>query len=512
MGLATDALAKGALTAVQALGSVVWFGTKLAAMLLEDKVIKHEHDLADAEVALEMADRQYAGVVDGISVWERLLEALDAAAAARAELAEAWTAMARASEQVSAILEEGEQIRKLRESARTRAANNISKMRYSDMFFRQVRNETLAQYEAAFAAAKRHAFLAAKAYGYETGSALDGTDEGRALLREIIAARTLGETDGEGNPIVSAHGDGGLASALAKMEANWQNLKPQLGLNNPQPYATWFSLRHGLFRILKDQTGDEAWKRELAKHWTDDVRTHPEFARYCQPFASQFGTADKEPGLVIPFSTSIDFAYNLFGKPLAFGDAQFDSTWYATKIAAAGVWFEGYNEKAPGWGGAAAFAATPNVYLVPAGTDVMRVPGTGGETAAFEVIDQAIPVPYPLTAAELAEAGWAPGLGGEVMGADAETRLRKHPSFRAYYGARGERPGTGALDATRLTGRSVWNTRWLLVIPAGTLNADREGALKAFIHGLDANRDGKLDVLPVSDIQIGFRTYSVSGK
>ena len=61
-------------------------------------------------------------------------------------------------------------------------------------------------------------------------------------------------------------------------------------------------------------------------------------------------------------------------------------------------------------------------------------------------------------------------------------------------------------------GRSVWNTRWLLVIPAGALNADRDAALKAFICGLDADRDGVIDVLPVRDIRIGFKTYSNSGK
>jgi len=39
----------------------------------------------------------------------------------------------------------------------------------------------------------------------------------------------------------------------------------------------------------------------------------------------------------------------------------------------------------------------------------------------------------------------------------------------------------------------------------------REEALAAFIRGYDANRDGKLDVLPVRDILLGLRTYSRSG-
>ena len=67
------------------------------------------------------------------------------------------------------------------------------------------------------------------------------------------------------------------------------------------------------------------------------------------------------------------------------------------------------------------------------------------------------------------------------------------------------------LDATRLVGRSAWNTKWLLIIPAGGLGANREEALSAFIRGWDANRDGRLDVLPVRDILLGLRTYSRSG-
>jgi hypothetical protein len=52
--------------------------------------------------------------------------------------------------------------------------------------------------------------------------------------------------------------------------------------------------------------------------------------------------------------------------------------------------------------------------------------------------------------------------------------------------------------SSRLIGRSVWNTKWLLIIPAGTLYYDRGVALSAFING-------------VSDIKLYFQTYSYSG-
>ena len=51
---------------------------------------------------------------------------------------------------------------------------------------------------------------------------------------------------------------------------------------------------------------------------------------------------------------------------------------------------------------------------------------------------------------------------------------------------------------SRLIGRSVWNTRWLLIIPAGTLHSDRQRALDTFING-------------VSDIKVFFQTYAYSG-
>jgi len=71
--------------------------------------------------------------------------------------------------------------------------------------------------------------------------------------------------------------------------------------------------------------------------------------------------------------------------------------------------------------------------------------------------------------------------------------------------------GGNDVTSTRLGGRSVWNDRWLLVIPASSLSSDRVNALKTFIHGLDSDQDGKVDVPGVSDIQIGLKAYSRSG-
>lgn len=497
VGLATTLLVDGAKVASGIVMGIIYTAASAGKVWADCLAADYDAWIQRYQIMIDRADFDYSTATDMIDIWDRALDAVDDQAAAVAELRDAWCALESAQLQVSQLIQDAKAIEGTLELVRQQTVNNISKMRYNDMFLRLVRNESLSRYETSFDLARRYAFLTAKAYGYETGSPLSSSDEGSDILRSIIAARSPGDLD----------------DALGQLDDNWSNIKPQLGLNNPQNYATWFSLRHGLFRILKDELGDEAWKKELSKHWVEDIKTDPEFRRYCQPFASQFGTAEKEPALVIPFETTIDFARNLFGLPLAFDDKQFDSSWFATKIMSAGVWFEGYNEKRPGYTGQSSFATTPNVYLVPVGRDRMRTPGSDGEEIAeFDVVDQTIPVPYPVTAAELAEANWLPTYSGEFGGVDKETRIRRHPSFRAYFGNRGEEPSGAQLDATRLTGRSVWNTRWLLVIPAGTLSSDREAALKAFIYGLDTNRDGIADVNPVSDILIGFKTYSNSGK
>ena len=51
---------------------------------------------------------------------------------------------------------------------------------------------------------------------------------------------------------------------------------------------------------------------------------------------------------------------------------------------------------------------------------------------------------------------------------------------------------------TRLIGRSVWNSRWKIVIPAYTLLKDEQTGLSRFAAS-------------VQDIQLFLRTYSHSG-
>ena len=405
---------------------------------------------------------------------------------------------------VETLVAEAERILDERLLVRQQASDILTKARYNEMFFRLDRNEALARYDAAFDLAQKYVYLAAQAYDYETGLLSADSASGEAFISRIVGARTLGEFDSDGNPIPmsdDASGDGGLASILAELDANWLVLKPRLGINNPQRYATWFSLRSELFRIYPDARGDDAWRTKLREYWVDDLSSLPEFSHWCQPLAGS--TAASEPGLVIPFPSMIAFGHNFFGEETIGGDSALDPTWFATHIAAAGVHFVGYDDSL--------LAKTPSVYLVPVGQDRFRAVGDPNTVLSWNVVDQVIPAPYPVGASQLDDPDWTPLASGYTGAGDLGTKIRRHPSFRAYYGSTNASPSDDSLDCTRLVGRSAWNTRWLLIIPAGSLGADRESALAAFVNGVDSDRDGSPDSPGVSDILLGLKTYSHSG-
>ena len=76
-------------------------------------------------------------------------------------------------------------------------------------------------------------------------------------------------------------------------------------------------------------------------------------------------------------------------------------------------------------------------------------------------------------------------------------QIRRFSSFRAY-GDTGTADEAELTPDTRLVGRSVWNTRWILIIPGATFLNDPG-------QGLDFFRDD------VSDILLFFQTYGYSG-
>ena len=399
-------------------------------------------------------------------------------------VSEKFGALANAEAAYRAEVYKGEMLQDERAAWRRKIANKATARRYLDMYNRVERNAALAKYSTAFDTAQRYVWELAKVYDYETGLLSTDPQSGKKFLAEIIATRSLGE---EGVTIDSATTDGGLYDIVHRMKENWSVLKGRFGINNPDKPEKWFSLRYEHFRIRPDESGDGAWRRELRKYWVDDLRSNSDFVRYCQPLASE-AVVVKEPGLVIPFSTSINNAENFFGNTLQGGESQFSSADYATKIAAVGVDFPGYDDLTTQT--AEGLAVEPNVYLVPVGSDYMRAPsGSGRKLVKWNVVDQVLPLPYPIGSTQLDDAFWISSFSGLDGTSDSVATIRRHSTLRA---------GGDDFKSTRLVGRSVWNDRWILVIPASTLNRNRERALETFING-------------VKDIKIGIKAYSRSG-
>ena len=379
---------------------------------------------------------------------------------------------------------------------RKNSAADIQTYRYRDMAFRIFRNDALQKYRAQFDLAARYAYLAATAYDYETNLLGSDNASGREFLTQIVRERNLGQIiDGEPVP-----GSRGLAGPMGQMAQNFDVLKSQLGFNNPQIETNRFSLRREAFRLLEDS--DTEWEDKLENEFrVDDLWQVPEFRRFCKPFAPE--SAGPQPGLVIPFQTTVTFGLNFFGWPLGPGDSAYDPAHFATKIREVGSWFTNYS--------GLPLSNTPRVYVVPVGADVLRSPSDDlFQTREWQVVDQVIPVPFPLGASDLDNPAWIPS--NDTL-SESFARIRRVGAFRAYHtdGIEPVDPEELSTDS-RLVGRSVWNGKWLMIIPGGTLLNDPEVGLDTFIHGaLVPGGNGERDGNGVKDIQLFFSTYAYTG-
>lgn len=423
-----------------------------------------------------------------------------------------------------ALLAEGDRVQLERQIFRQRAAAVIQGYRTRDAAFRIFRNEKLERYKTLFDLAAQYSFMAAQAYDYETG--LLHTDQGKEFINRIVHSRALGVMqNGEPQFAGSSTGDPGLSSAMAEMFADWSVAKGRLGFNNPDAYGTTVSLRTENYRILPGTNSTTNWKDILNRSLRANVLDDPDVKRYCMQIDN--GTGAAVPGLVIEFSTTIQDGLNLFGRPLAAGDHAFSPSSFATKIFSAGVALEGYlgmddpnaNSGAVGGSGSTspgdptvtfldpnALAATPYIYLVPMGVDSMRSPALGDTSTVrgWAVDDVAIPLPFNISGSDFSNAQLYQSADSLSEPAFA---IRKHQAFRPVSTASVFSPSiytsTGGLQrsqftSNRLIGRSVWNSKWKLVIPGKTLLSDPNEGLARFIR-------------TVNDIKLHFVTYSYSG-
>ena len=414
------------------------------------------------------------------------------------ELASAY---ATATQKIQNLLVAGETIRLRRETLRQRAAAVINGYRTKDLTFRTFRNEALVQYRTLFDLAGRYSYLAAKSYDYETG--LLGTPQGQAVINRLVASRSLGDlTGGEPQATTSTLGDAGLAGTMAQLNADFAVAEGRLGINNPDHYNTLFSLRQELFRILphvenETASDDEAWQQTLEQHIVPNVMSDPHVAAYCRGLKKADGSAI--PGFIIPFSTTVEDGKNFFGLDLAAGDHAYSQSNFATKIAAVGVALPGYVGMSYGESTQPnALSATPYAYLIPCGTDYMRTPlGDTGDIRSWQVVDQALPLPYNLGASAFNTTQF---FGPYDTFAERPWVIRKHQSFRMVADPAIYEDGSlpTVFTNARLIGRSVWNSQWKIVIPAITLLNNEQQGMNNFAAS-------------VKDIQLFLRTYSNSG-
>jgi hypothetical protein len=402
-------------------------------------------------------------------------------------------ALNQAGGRYQAAVQRGLRVLEDRTRFRQQTAESVSNYRYKDMAFRIFRNDALQKYRAQFDLAARYLYLAAKAYGYETNLLHSDSRSGEALLEKIVRERTLGKIQG-GIPIAGS----GLAGIQAQVQGNFDTLKGILGFNNPTVSQNKFSLRRELFRIKSGLDGSEIWREQLRHCIVDDLRTDvPEFRQYCTSFTPY---TPPEPAIVIEFETMVQADRNFFGweASTSGGEGFFPSDFFSIKMRSIGVWFTNYND------GTSGLTTTPRVYLIPVGSDVMREPSDLGVLREWNIVDQVLPLPFALTSEEFGQRlnGWVPmdQLGGTLL----EPHIRRHRSVAAYHdGSDVVDPGELTYD-TSLVARSVWNTRWLLIIPGRfLLPGDPALGVSRFIER-DTGGGG------VTDIRLAFQTYQYS--
>jgi hypothetical protein len=237
----------------------------------------------------------------------------------------------------------------------------------------------------------------------------------------------------------------------------------------------------------------------MEMHRVDDLWDIPEFRRYCRPFADE---GIPQPGIVIHFPTTVTSGLNFFEWPLGGRDPYYSATNFATKVRSVGVWFSNYNS--------VQLTQTPRIYLVPVGEDVLRTPSYyTRDIRVWQVVDQKLPVPFPIVETEMENnPGWIPTVDTLF---DEMFQIRRHSDFRAYHDSGYVKESEMTFDS-RLVGRSVWNTGWLLIIPGQNLLYDADEGLERFIYGPELiGGTGERTGYGISDIKLFFHTYAYSG-
>jgi hypothetical protein len=476
------AIAKGAVKIAAIIPWTIFTGLAGFAELDE---LRDEQSLDEAATALEIditTEAQNFEEEQQIRVIEQLLRETPAVELAVRQQVEA---IRQAEGLYLQALGEGARLLDQRALFRTRFASTATDYRYKDLTFRLLRNESLQKYRAMFDLASRYVFLAAKAYDYETNLLGVDAESARGFLASVVKQRTLGVVPSNiacGQALPPPVAPNGLADLLGSLDQQFAVIQQNRFVGD---INRSFKLRRQLFRVVGDD--DEAWRAALARFQVNDLNNVLDY----RLFASQLqGFSGPNSALVIPFSTTVNEGLNFFGWRLNGPD--FPSGRYAIKLSS----YEVHMHDMP-----AEPLLNPfiDVFLLPVGSDIMRTPQgpDGGKIRVWNLLDQTLPPAQPIGGA-FTDPDWVPWDTWTAAGIPGDPRLavqrRRLPSIGACD------PDFNTCDtSSALVGRSVWNTRWLLIIPGSSLShkVAPEEAIDMFINGTDT-------VEGVSDIELIF--------
>ena len=195
------------------------------------------------------------------------------------------------------------------------------------------------------------------------------------------------------------------------------------------------------------------------------------------------------PGIVLTFQYDHRRRLQPLRPTARRGGPTFSPSTFATKIFAAGVDFDGYigMDNPIGTGAVTndtadpnALAATPYVFdPIRLGVDSMRTPPLGDTSTVrtWSVDDLAVPLPFNVSANDFAS---NPIYTSANSLSEPLFTVRQHHAFRPVSTTdafntsirRRRRARTLPIHEQPPIGRSIWNSKWKLVIPGKTLLTD----------------------------------------
>lgn len=440
----------------------------------------------------------------------QLLETAQRERALRMSLAQQNLAVHEAELRYLSLLAEGEREMDALVRFRRETASQTTTARYGDALNRMLRREAIAAYRALFDRAARHVYLAAKAYEYETGGYGYSRGFDRVLSR-ILQERSIGALAPDGE--LTTGQDNGLVGILGELRDRFEVFRINADVVNANAHPPLrLSLRDGFFRfpgvqltleqqselaeLLKAAEGDKDveeilrndfhnallepqsnayWQSVLEGARVADLRRLPAL-RECCISASDRATGPM-PGLVFEFETRIGRGLNLFGRPRTGRDAVAPNNAFATRIEGTAVVLRGFDPSISG--------ERPQVFLIPAGDDTVPV-FRSAKIRTWRVVDVKLPV--------------LDDTGGRYGVDIARATARSVSSITAFHEESLVNGQPERYD-TRLFGRDVQNSRWLLVIPGDPIavrgNADA---------GIDALLGAEGSAL--TDVELWLKVYS----